>query len=308
MPISAYNFVCFHDILSNKLDDKYLVDVIGGVTEVSKLEITERNGKMNKRLEIELEDLEQNRLNCTLWGEFADIMTTYLSTHHGNPIIIIIQFAKIKTWKGVRCLSSSLFATKLLINENIGDIEDFKKREEKLWCDKCNAYVDDVNARFKLQIRVVDETGNASFVLFDREVAQIIGKSADQLRESCHSKIDDEDSIPDELNKIVDKKYLFKIKISEYNLQHDQEEVGESSKFGEFSLFAKEKYMVEQRKNDDDDNSEICSNSFSTPNHKRVFQDLQDTNIEEDITPAELSTSKSRKVIVVKKEKDETEF
>ncbi|KAL2926569.1 Replication protein A 70 kDa DNA-binding subunit B [Bienertia sinuspersici] len=418
MPISAYNFVCFRDILSNKLDDKYLVDVIGGVTEVSKLEITERNGKMNKRLEIELEDLEQNRLNCTLWGEFADIMTTYLSTHHGNPIIIIIQFAKIKTWKGVRCLSSSLFATKLLINENIGDIEDFKKSlcsgekssssiltrvdsysthttedeflqssikkriddiretqevstcvtlatiiciesshgwwykackkdlkkikevdvegKKRLWCDRCNAYVDDVNARFKLQIRVVDETGNASFVLFDREVAQIIGKSADQLRESCHSKIDDEDSIPDELNKIMDKKYLFKIKISEYNLQqrwpvytvtkmtaderliklfigatnvsNDQEEVGESSKFGEFSLFTKEKYMVEQRKNDDDDNSEICSNSFSTPNHKRVFQDLQDTNIEEDITLAELSTSKSRKVIVVKKEKDETEF
>ncbi|KAL2905811.1 Replication protein A 70 kDa DNA-binding subunit C [Bienertia sinuspersici] len=289
-------------------------NVIGGVTEVSKLEITERNGKMNKRLELEFEDLE---LNCTLWGEFADIMTTYLSTHHGNPIIIIIQFAKIKTWKGVRCLSSSLFATKLLINENIGDIEDFKKSGEKssssiltrvdsysthttedeflqssikkriddiretqevstcvtlatiiciesshgwwykackkdlkkikeidvegkkrLWCDKCNAYVDDVNARFKLQIRVVDETGNASFVLFDREVAQIIGKSAVQLRESCHSKIDDDDSIPDELNKIMDKKYLFKIKISEYNLQ--------------------QRWPVEQRKNDDDDNSEIC--------------------------------------------------
>ncbi|KAL2923539.1 Replication protein A 70 kDa DNA-binding subunit B [Bienertia sinuspersici] len=65
---------------------------------------------------------------------------------------------------------------------------------------------------------------------------------------------------------------------------------------------------VEQRKNDDDDNSEICSNNFSTPNHKRVFQDLQDTNIKEYITPAELSTSKSRKVIVVNKEKDETEF
>ncbi|KAL2935619.1 Replication protein A 70 kDa DNA-binding subunit B [Bienertia sinuspersici] len=40
IPISGYNFVCFLDILSNKLDDKYLVDVIGGVTEVSKLEIT----------------------------------------------------------------------------------------------------------------------------------------------------------------------------------------------------------------------------------------------------------------------------
>ncbi|KAL2921030.1 Replication protein A 70 kDa DNA-binding subunit E [Bienertia sinuspersici] len=321
IPISGYNFVCFRDILSNKLDDKYLVDVIGGVTEVSKLEITERNGKMNKRLEIELEDLEQNRLNCTLWGEFADIMTTYLSTHHGNPIIIIIQFAKIKTWKGESCVT---LATIICIESSHGwwykackkDLKKIKKidvEEKKLWCDRCNAYVDDVNVRFKLQIRVVDETGNASFVLFDREVAQIIGKSADQLRQSCHSKMDNEDSIPDESNKMLDKKYLFKIKISEYNLQqrwlvYTVTKMTADERLIKLFIGATNVSNVEQRKNDDDDNSEICSNSFSTPNHKRVFQDLQDTNVEEYITPAELSTSKSRKVIVVKKEKDETEF
>ncbi|KAL2905802.1 Threonine synthase, partial [Bienertia sinuspersici] len=125
--------------------------------------------------------------------------------------------------------------------------------------------------------------------------------------------IDDEDSIPDELNKIVDKKYLFKIKISEYNLQqrwpvYTVTKMTAYERLIKLFIGATNVSNVEQRKNDDDDNSEICSNSFSTPNHKRVFQDLQDTNVEEYITPAELSTSKSRKVIVVKKEKDETEF
>ncbi|KAL2927336.1 Replication protein A 70 kDa DNA-binding subunit B [Bienertia sinuspersici] len=345
MPISAYKFVCFRDILSNKLDDKYLVDVIGGVTEVSKLEITERNGKMNKRLEIELEDLDGEKSSSSILTRVDSYSThttedEFLQSSIKKRIDDIRETQEVSTCvtlATIICIESSHGWWYKACKKDLKKIKEVDvEGKKRLWCDKCNAYVDDVNARFKLQIRVVDETGNASFVLFDREVAQIIGKSADQLRESCHSKIDDEDSIPDELNKIVDKKYLFKIKISEYNLQqrwpvytvtkmtaderliklfigatnvsNDQEEVGESSKFGEFSLFTKEKYMVEQRKNDDDDNSEICSNSFSTPNHKRVFQDLQDTNIEEDITPAELSTSKSRKVIVVKKEKDETEF
>lgn len=36
--------------------------------------------------------------------------------------------------------------------------------------------------RFKVRVRVMDNTSSASFVLFDREVHQLTGKSAPKLR------------------------------------------------------------------------------------------------------------------------------
>ena len=42
---------------------------------------------------------------------------------------------------------------------------------------------DYINIRYKLQVKVADHTGSTSFLLFDREVIQLIHKSAYELLE-----------------------------------------------------------------------------------------------------------------------------
>ncbi|MQL71084.1 hypothetical protein Taro_003413 [Colocasia esculenta] len=88
----------------------------------------------------------------------------------------------------------------------------------KFWCDKCSFFVNFVVPRYKVQLRVIDHTGSASFLLFDREANQILNKTAINLRDKL-IKDGDTESFPEELDNFLQKKFIFKIQITEFNLQ-----------------------------------------------------------------------------------------
>ncbi|KAL6526182.1 hypothetical protein OROMI_029822 [Orobanche minor] len=71
---------------------------------------------------------------------------------------------------------------------------------------------------YKVHVRVEDESGTTSFVLFDHQVSQILGKSASDLKQTLDLAGED-DSFPDELEQLIDKKFSFKLEISNYTLQ-----------------------------------------------------------------------------------------
>lgn len=73
IPSCHFKFKPFVDILSLTKDDG-LLDVIGHVVEKDVLKETEKNGKRSKVMDLTLEDLETNRLHCTLWDVYADNM------------------------------------------------------------------------------------------------------------------------------------------------------------------------------------------------------------------------------------------
>ncbi|XP_056685552.1 replication protein A 70 kDa DNA-binding subunit C-like [Spinacia oleracea] len=368
-------------------------------------------------INIQLEDLQKNFLSCTLWNQYADQLTEYLSNHPNCQVFIAIQYAKIKTFHGVVGISSSLFVTGLHINSEIAEINDFKKRfgsegktssemveqisshisqkneneflkkperkhvdeilemqevcncvtlatidsielengwfylackkdykkvqdqkiDEltKFWCEKCNNYVDPV-PRFKLQVRVMDELGSASFVIFDREVVQILGKSALHIRE-CQikdgNKDDNDDSVPKDLKELLDRKFLFKVKVTDYNLkqscplftvtkmsddvdliktfqdvegpkevmEHEEQLDVTSKPVNHFKDTNTEKNVLNNDNENMDDN---CEELCITTNHKRSFEELGCTSSEGHITTSEFSTNKTQRKIVVKKEKD----
>jgi len=52
---------------------------------------------------------------------------------------------------------------------------------EGFYCEKCSDLVESVLPRFKLEVKVVDESGCAVFILFDREVTQVLGCAASDL-------------------------------------------------------------------------------------------------------------------------------
>ncbi|XP_021747634.1 uncharacterized protein LOC110713498 [Chenopodium quinoa] len=97
---------------------------------------------------------------------------------------------------------------------------DGEKSATTFFCKKCNKSI--VAEDFKVRIRVIDESGTASFVMFDREVMSIAHKSAYDLKDSL-SRVDDIDSCQEELNNLVGKKFLFKVEISNYNLKQKWE-------------------------------------------------------------------------------------
>ncbi|XP_074351753.1 uncharacterized protein LOC141690895 [Apium graveolens] len=58
IPVHGFKFASFNDILSKKLNDKFLIDIIARVTGYRSLESNLKDNKENKKLIMELEDAE----------------------------------------------------------------------------------------------------------------------------------------------------------------------------------------------------------------------------------------------------------
>ncbi|XLT34872.1 hypothetical protein HN873_066164 [Arachis hypogaea] len=85
----------------------------------------------------------------------------------------------------------------------------------------CPNYIRDYGfyePRYIIHIRVIDHTDAASFVLFDGEAAKFLGVSAKDLRQSCVTKGVEKNSCPEEINKLRDIKFIFKVQLKMRNL------------------------------------------------------------------------------------------
>ncbi|MFS7932194.1 putative nucleic acid-binding, replication factor A [Helianthus anomalus] len=89
-----------------------------------------------------------------------------------------------------------------------------------LVCPKCEEECASITIKFKVHVRVQDETGSVTFVMFDKDVIKIVGSSASDIRER-QVKSNDTESFPYELTRLLDKKLAFKVDIYEYNLNLD---------------------------------------------------------------------------------------
>ncbi|CAI9117332.1 OLC1v1018704C1 [Oldenlandia corymbosa var. corymbosa] len=310
-----FEFVSFSDLLDGKLDESCTIDIIGEVVAVGDLITGDRNGKPSRR-EVEI--------TVTLWDDYAQNMTDYFAGRPGGCVVMIVQFARIRPWRGTNTVTNSLslpdfsLIQKLMkfwnispgnhwmVNaygtddairavpmrdvsylstpSSISEPDDFltlnpKKRIDDLqevdescvavvvasivsieseygWfyiaCKKCNKKVNptmevggldgggaplqsyyyynkcqnNVSAvvpRFRVQVRVLDDSGSTSFLLFDKDVYKCIRKTALHVREDM-LKIESEDErpkVPKGLERLVGKKFIFKIEVSEYNIDNN---------------------------------------------------------------------------------------
>ncbi|WJX22694.1 hypothetical protein P8452_11975 [Trifolium repens] len=89
IPRYHFDFVPFSEIL-NATDEFRLVDAIGVVKE------TIANGKKSKVTNLKLKDLENNRLHCSLWNDFAVRFHQFMDTHKSSePSVMILQLVTI---------------------------------------------------------------------------------------------------------------------------------------------------------------------------------------------------------------------
>ncbi|XP_033132031.1 uncharacterized protein LOC103828855 isoform X2 [Brassica rapa] len=82
----------------------------------------------------------------------------------------------------------------------------------KYACDSCEKEETITSIRYKLQVKVADHTGSTSFLLFDREVIQLIHKSAYELLEQ-QVQFNREDEIPQELLGLEGRKIVWVIRV-----------------------------------------------------------------------------------------------
>ncbi|KAK2352284.1 hypothetical protein QL285_096593 [Trifolium repens] len=86
----------------------------------------------------------------------------------------------------------------------------------QLYCVKCNVPRTSV-PRFKVNLQVMDDTGSITFIMFDRVVAQFIGRTAHDLPDAAN-RGPNSGAYPHELNVFVNKRMLFKVEVTDANL------------------------------------------------------------------------------------------
>ncbi|MCH79270.1 replication factor A protein [Trifolium medium] len=86
----------------------------------------------------------------------------------------------------------------------------------QLYCGKCKL-PRTVVPRFKVHLQVIDNTGSITFVMFDKTITQVIGRTAQDLLDGMNNERTT-GSYPQELDVFVDKRMLFKIEVADANL------------------------------------------------------------------------------------------
>lgn len=84
--------------------------------------------------------------------------------------------------------------------------------------------------RYKVYVRAVDETGSATFIIFDRDVSRLIAATAYVMRGNV---VERGDQFPEELNDMAGQKVLIEFKVTKaWNLdkKNDDYTVGKLSK------------------------------------------------------------------------------
>ncbi|KZV58502.1 hypothetical protein F511_23755 [Dorcoceras hygrometricum] len=69
-----------------------------------------------------------NKLSCTLWGDFVNDIMSHLEKSGNNPAIIILQMCRSKQFRGEIRVSNTFYVTKMIVKESFGEIMQFRER------------------------------------------------------------------------------------------------------------------------------------------------------------------------------------
>ncbi|CAJ2654143.1 unnamed protein product [Trifolium pratense] len=80
-------------------------------------------------MDLTFEDLECNRIHCTLWDDFAETVKLFFEKHDSSHhVVMILQLCKLKKHLGTMGISNSWYCTKLILNGDIDVVHDYTNR------------------------------------------------------------------------------------------------------------------------------------------------------------------------------------
>ncbi|GKE00393.1 replication protein A 70 kDa DNA-binding subunit B [Tanacetum coccineum] len=124
------------------------------------------------------------------------------------------------------------------------------KSAKRFWWCKKHELIEVVVPKYKVIVRVIDDTGSASLLLFDDMIDELVGIPCYKIKEKYGANA--EDIFPEELiTNIVGKRLLFRFKYTEYNINnnHHVYQVKHMYEDAEFIKLHKKEFIYE----DDDD-------------------------------------------------------
>ncbi|RYR57899.1 hypothetical protein Ahy_A05g023577 [Arachis hypogaea] len=186
-------------LAADKLDDSILIDVIGEVVgKEDPREMITSKGKETKRLAILIEDLENNSIGCVLFGQMVDQILPHLEEEKVELLIIIAQFFRPRRWNGKRLSekpSGSARISQLFSHGPSSGINELKRGdvvvktiEEALKSTQADMSAVNVailmkSLRYKVEVMAYNGTGSITLLMWDREIVQLCGKQADQIKD-----------------------------------------------------------------------------------------------------------------------------
>ncbi|KAG7583611.1 Nucleic acid-binding OB-fold [Arabidopsis suecica] len=122
---SYMSLASFKRIQNGDLNPYMLVDVIGQIVMIGELLTLEANNKPTSKIEFEMRDETDERIGVTLWGSFAETVYRGSQDAGGRPVVCLLRFVKIKSYKGVKTLSNSFDASQVFVNPPFPEIAAF---------------------------------------------------------------------------------------------------------------------------------------------------------------------------------------
>nr|XP_043615839.1 uncharacterized protein LOC122587741 [Erigeron canadensis] len=127
----GFSFLPFNEITVTKARDKDTlnIDVIGCVSWCGNLKVFKSATQTSKRFNMELKDLDGRTQRCTLWNDYAVQFNAFLEQNKSKEhVIVIMQHALINEWKENLTVQTDKFGTRIFINEDIQEANDFRRR------------------------------------------------------------------------------------------------------------------------------------------------------------------------------------
>ncbi|XP_058788000.1 uncharacterized protein LOC131662273 [Vicia villosa] len=201
IPVNYLNIHGLDLITEGRFKYNVLVDIVGGVTEISQSQIIVDNNKSN--VVFTMTGMSKEVVQCTMWGKLVVQLYEYYMNHKedGNIVVLLIN-ARVKKPQGdyPLSISNAWNDTKLVINDV--SIEEINKLKESLKNDL------PLLSSSSLQ---VDATQNSQFSEFDKFVWKAEILSLSDIAILQHSDEDDPLEFPYELGAILKKELAIRV-------------------------------------------------------------------------------------------------
>ncbi|KAK7289891.1 hypothetical protein RIF29_03914 [Crotalaria pallida] len=126
-PDPTINNHAVDEVLRTSTDAKSLSNCIGLLSAVSKDKSYLYKGKLTRVAVLELCD-EVGSFDCLLFGQYAMEFYSYLAKQRCNQCIVVLEYAEIHSYKGRAVVYSKHPVSRLLLNPNIADVDNFRLR------------------------------------------------------------------------------------------------------------------------------------------------------------------------------------
>ncbi|KAJ1418044.1 hypothetical protein SESBI_16167 [Sesbania bispinosa] len=125
IPLSGLSLLKTSDINKTNGFSDFLMDFMGVLTAVSEEITMNKQGRETRLMLLDLVD-EMGSIRCVVFGDMVDNVAGFLTAPRNGLPVVIIQFAKVNTYKGQVGIQNVMNATKISWNPDIPEAIEFK--------------------------------------------------------------------------------------------------------------------------------------------------------------------------------------